>query len=189
MNKNSLPLFVLAGVAAPLILQLACGGKGPAVNSGDEAQVASASRPTPVVETAQSSNANTAASIPEATGTPVTERAMNARRPPKPTRSEVDENQERYRQMAAAQGSQIGNGPNDTWLWVITSSELRSSSSVFLGSKIKVDVDNGVVTLRGTVLTTQQSEAAEETARNIDGVASVKNELTVTPPEMKATRP
>ena len=46
-------------------------------------------------------------------------------------------------------------------------------------STINVDVDNSVVTLTGSVASTAQKSKAEQVARGIDGVKSVKNELRI----------
>jgi osmotically-inducible protein OsmY len=46
-------------------------------------------------------------------------------------------------------------------------------------TNIDVDSDNGVVTLKGKVDTAEAKKKAEEIARKVDGVKSVKNELTV----------
>jgi hyperosmotically inducible protein len=44
-----------------------------------------------------------------------------------------------------------------------------------------VDVVNDVVTLKGTVANANQKTKAEQVAKDIDGVKSVKNELKVAP--------
>ena len=46
---------------------------------------------------------------------------------------------------------------------------------------IDVDSDNGVVTLKGKVTTAEAKKKAEEIAKKVDGVKSVKNQLTVEP--------
>jgi hyperosmotically inducible periplasmic protein len=46
-------------------------------------------------------------------------------------------------------------------------------------TNIDVDSDNGVVTLKGKVDTAEAKKKAEEIAKKVDGVKSVKNELTV----------
>ena len=45
--------------------------------------------------------------------------------------------------------------------------------------KINVDVNNNVVTLRGTVDTAQQKQKTERIARDTDGVKQVNNQLRV----------
>jgi hyperosmotically inducible periplasmic protein len=46
-------------------------------------------------------------------------------------------------------------------------------------TNIDVDSDNGVVTLKGKVDTAEAKKKAEEIAKKVDGVKSVKNQLTV----------
>jgi hyperosmotically inducible protein len=47
------------------------------------------------------------------------------------------------------------------------------------GMKINVDSDNGVVTLKGKVNSPDVKKKAGDIAKKVDGVKSVKNELTV----------
>jgi osmotically-inducible protein OsmY len=46
-------------------------------------------------------------------------------------------------------------------------------------TKIDVDSDNGIVTLKGKVDTADQKKRAEAVAKKVGGVKSVKNQLTV----------
>jgi len=46
-------------------------------------------------------------------------------------------------------------------------------------STINVDVDNAVVTLSGTVATQAQKTKAAQVAKGVEGVKSVRNNLTV----------
>ncbi len=46
-------------------------------------------------------------------------------------------------------------------------------------STINVDVDNGVITLRGNVASNAQKEAAMKAANSVEGKKSVKNMLEV----------
>jgi hyperosmotically inducible protein len=48
-------------------------------------------------------------------------------------------------------------------------------------TNINVDSDDGVVTLKGKVTTADAKKRAEEVAKKVDGVKSVKNQLTVEP--------
>jgi hyperosmotically inducible protein len=94
------------------------------------------------------------------------------------TREEYDRNRAEYERDKGS--STIGAGANDSWLWfktraaMLTTSDLREST-------IDVDVVNDVVTLKGTVETAAQKTKAEQVAKDIDGVKSVKNELKVDP--------
>jgi len=76
--------------------------------------------------------------------------------------------------------SSIGQGANDSWLWFKTRAALLGTSDL-RESTINVDVANDVVTLKGTVETAAQKTKAEQVAKGIDGVKSVKNELKVAP--------
>ncbi|MFP5263257.1 MAG: BON domain-containing protein [Blastocatellia bacterium] len=51
------------------------------------------------------------------------------------------------------------------------------------GKAIEVKVENRIVTLGGAVETTAQRNGAEQTARAVDGVAGVANNITVTNPQ------
>jgi osmotically-inducible protein OsmY len=94
------------------------------------------------------------------------------------SREEYDKNRAEYERDKG--NSSIGTGANDSWLWfktraaMLTTSDLREST-------INVDVANDVVTLRGTVENAAQKTKAEQVAKGIDGVKSVKNELKVAP--------
>lgn len=48
-------------------------------------------------------------------------------------------------------------------------------------TRVKVESADGVVTLKGEVPTQQEKQAAEQAARRVAGVKSVKNEVTVNP--------
>jgi hyperosmotically inducible periplasmic protein len=74
--------------------------------------------------------------------------------------------------------STIGQGVNDSWLWFKTRSALMTTNDL-RDSTINVDVVNDVVTLRGTVGSAAEKTKAEQVAKGIDGVKSVKNELKV----------
>lgn len=76
--------------------------------------------------------------------------------------------------------STIGSGANDSWLWFKTRAALLTTSGIG-ESGINVDVVNDVVTLKGNVETAAEKTKAEQTAKAIDGVKSVKNELKVVP--------
>ena len=94
------------------------------------------------------------------------------------TREEYEKNKADYEKEKGS--STIGQGANDMWLWVKTRASLLGTSDL-RESTINVDVVNDVVTLKGTVATAAQKTKAEEVAKGIDGVKSVKNELKVAP--------
>ena len=94
------------------------------------------------------------------------------------TREEYEKNKADYDKDRGS--STIGSGANDSWLWVKTRASLLGTSDL-RESTINVDVVNDVVTLRGTVENAAQKTKAEQVAKGIEGVKSVKNELKVAP--------
>jgi osmotically-inducible protein OsmY len=94
------------------------------------------------------------------------------------TREEYDKNKEDYAGRAKETGSTVGSGLNDGWIWTKTKSALATSNDL-RDSTINVDVENAVITLRGSVATAAQKAAAEAAAKGIDGQKGIKNQLTV----------
>jgi osmotically-inducible protein OsmY len=109
-----------------------------------------------------------------ATSTPVPT-ANNNRAP---TREEYERNKERYNREAKESGRTVGTGVNDGWLWVKTRFDLAAADDL-RDSTINVDVDKAVVTLSGTVASAAQKTKAEQVAKAVEGVTSVKNMLKV----------
>lgn len=95
-----------------------------------------------------------------------------------PTREEYERDRERYDREARESGRTVGTGLNDGWLWVKTRFELAAADDL-RDSTINVDVENGVVTLTGTVATAAQKTRAEQVAKSVEGVRSVRNQLRV----------
>lgn len=93
-------------------------------------------------------------------------------------RADYDKNRADYERDRGS--STIGTGANDSWLWFKTRAALLTTSDL-RESTINVDAVNDVITLRGTVETAAQKTKAEQVAKDIDGVKSVKNELKVAP--------
>lgn len=94
------------------------------------------------------------------------------------TREEYDKDKDRYASDAKQAGATIGQGVEDGWLWTKTKSALATTDDL-RDSTINVDVENAVVTLRGSVGTAAQKAAAVKVAKAIDGVKDVKDSLTV----------
>ena len=67
---------------------------------------------------------------------------------------------------------------NDGWLWVKTRFDLAAADDL-RDSTINVDVDNAVVTLTGTVASAAQKTRAEQVAKSVTDVKSVRNQLRV----------
>ena len=126
------------------------------------------------------SNANTAANANANANanTAVANANTNTRRAP--TREEYDRDKDRYQREAKESGRKVGTGLNDGWLWVKTRFELAAADDL-RDSTINVDVDNAVVTLTGTVASAAQKTKAEQVAKAVEDVKSVKNMLKVAP--------
>ena len=104
-----------------------------------------------------------------------------------PTREEYERDRDRYEREAKESGRTIGSGANDGWLWVKTRFELATADDL-RDSTINVDVDQGVVTLTGTVATAAQKTRAEQVAKGVEDVRSVRNQLKVTADGANANR-
>ncbi|MCA1589615.1 MAG: BON domain-containing protein [Acidobacteria bacterium] len=93
-------------------------------------------------------------------------------------RADYDRDRSQYERDRG--NSKIGTGANDSWLWFKTRTALLTTSDL-RESTIDVDVENDVVTLRGTVETAAQKTRAMQVAKDIDGVKSVRDQLKVAP--------
>ncbi len=103
-----------------------------------------------------------------------------------PTRAEYDKNKQTYAQEAKTLGRKVGTGLDDGWLWTKTRFDLAAADDL-KDSTINVDVENGVVTLSGSVDNAQQRAKAETVAKAVSGVKNVKNMLTVAAKRTSAT--
>ena len=154
MTKNTI-ISSMAGLALALT-SVACGETARNDNSP-------ANRNTAVVTNAN--NANTRAAANDNRGRDV-------------TREDFDRDKDRYSKEAKDSGRKIGTGANDLWIWVKTRAALLAADDL-RDSTVNVDVDNDVVTLTGTVANAAQKTRAETVAKGIEGVKSVKNNVTV----------
>lgn len=134
------------------------------------------STPTNTNTSVRNANSNNTAVLVNATPAPAT----NANRwsNSNVTREEYDKNRAEYEREKGS--STIGSGVNDSWLWFKTRAALLTTNDL-RESTINVDVVNDIVTLKGTVENAAQKTKAEQVAKDIDGVKSVKNELKVAP--------
>ena len=121
----------------------------------------------------RNANSNTAVLV-NATATPANTNSANAN----VSREDYDRNRANYEKDKGS--STIGQGANDSWLWFKTRTALMTTADL-RDSTINVDAVNDVITLKGTVATAAQKTKAEQVAKDIDGVKSVKNELKVAP--------
>ncbi len=96
------------------------------------------------------------------------------------TRDDFDRDKARYESEAKETGSKFGTGANDLWLLTKTRAAFLATDDL-RESTINVDVDNAVVTLRGSVGSAAQKTAAVNVAKDIDGVTRVNDQLKVQP--------
>ena len=96
------------------------------------------------------------------------------------TREEANANRSSIEAEAKRTGGSFGQGANDAWIWTKTRAALASTNDL-QDSTINVDVNDGVITLKGEVKTQQQVAAADKAAKAIEGKKSVVNQLKVNP--------
>jgi osmotically-inducible protein OsmY len=89
---------------------------------------------------------------------------------------------EQQRQAAKDRGDKIGNSPEDARIYSQLVGKLSSSNLPF--QQIKIEVEEGVITLRGNVSNENQKTEAQKAAQQVEGVKQVNNEL-----EVKAGQP
>ena len=148
-------LTITAGAA--LALAAACGGGANNNNAG---------------------NANRANTNASPTATPTPTPARSAYNENYNTRADYDRADTNYRAEARNAGQTIGQGLEDGWIHFKTRAALAAVDDL-RDSTINVDVDNNVVTLRGSVGSAAQKAAAAKAAQGVEGVKSVRNQLTV----------
>jgi osmotically-inducible protein OsmY len=101
-------------------------------------------------------------------------------KPNEVARSEYTEEMARTTaERARAAGNKIGSSLDDAWIYSKIEAKLFANTDV-TSRHINVDVENKVVTLRGTVPSHADKEEAERVASSTDGVAKVRNQLRVT---------
>ena len=94
------------------------------------------------------------------------------------TEAEYEKDKARYGTEAKEAGDTIGSGLKDGWLWTKTKGSLAGVDDL-RDSTINVDVDNGVITLRGNVANAAQKAAAVKAANGIEGKKSVVDKLQI----------
>jgi len=120
----------------------------------------------------RAANAN-AVATPVATATP----AGSAYNRNYNSKEEYEKDKANYRAEAKNKNESIGEGLEDGWIHIKVRAALATVDDL-RDSTINVDVDNNVVTLRGSVGSAAQKAAAEKAAK-VDGVKSVSNKLEV----------
>ena len=94
------------------------------------------------------------------------------------TEADYEKDKARYTGEAKEAGDTIGAGLKDGWLWTKTKGALAAVDDL-RDSTINVDVEDGVITLRGNVANAAQKAAAMKAANGIEGKKSVKDSLQI----------
>jgi hyperosmotically inducible protein len=124
-------------------------------------------------------NANRAANAnAAATATPTATPAASVYNRNYNSKEDYKKDETSYRAEAKNAGSTIGSGLEDGWIHLKVRAALAAVDDL-RDSTINVDVDNNVVTLRGSVANAAQKTKAAAEAQKVDGVKSVTNKLEV----------
>jgi len=153
--------LLVATLFASLFLQLACTRKS-------ETTTQAAREPERVESTEPRSSTEPTTST-ERTTTEQSRTMTRSQFTPEMARAEVEK--------AKRNGDTVGGSTEDAWIYSKINSQLTGDKDS-TERKIHIDVDNGVVTLRGTVDSMQQKEEAERIAKETEGVKRVNNRLT-----------
>jgi hyperosmotically inducible periplasmic protein len=122
-------------------------------------------------------NANRAVNV-NATATPAATPAGSAYNRNYNSREDYKKDETSYRDEAKKGGSTIGSGLEDGWIHLKVRAALAAVDDL-RDSTINVDVDNNVVTLRGSVANAAGKAAAAKAANAVEGVKSVTNKLEI----------
>jgi hypothetical protein len=153
---------LVAGLALAL-LAFGCGGDANDNRTGTNANAV-------VVNTNHNANANSNANA----NANANRGAYNANI----SQEDYDKQKDDFGKKAKDLGDKVGSGLTDGWLWVKTRGALLAADDLE-ESNINVDVNNGVVTLRGTVPSQDHVKKADTAAKGVGGIKSVQNQLKV----------
>jgi hypothetical protein len=128
---------------------------------------------------ANARNANTAVVTNTATNTSTTYSSNTNRWNANISREEYEKNRSEYEKNKGSSET-IGQSVEDSWLWFKTKSALMTTSDL-RDSTINIDVDNGVITLKGTVASAAEKTKANQVANGIEGKKKVVDQLKVAP--------
>ena len=166
--KRLTALFVALALAA---LGAACGGETTTENR------------TTINTTTNTANGNTTTTTTTNTTVTANRGAYNANI----SQAEYEKDKETFAQKAKDAGEKIGSGLTDGWLWVKARGALLAADDLE-ESGISVDVENGVITLRGTVPNSDQMKKADAAVKGISGSKGVQNQLKVGAANANANR-
>lgn len=113
-----------------------------------------------------------------ATATPTATPAGSAYNRNYNSKDEYKKDEANYRAEAKNKNESIGQGLEDGWIHLKVRAALAAVDDL-RDSTINVDVDNNVVTLRGSVANAASKKAAEDAAKKVEGVKSVTDKLEI----------
>lgn len=94
------------------------------------------------------------------------------------SQEEYEKDKETFGQKAKDLGDKVGSSLTDGWIWTKTRGALLAADDLE-ESGINVDVNNGVITLRGTLPNADQIKKADAAAKGVSGNKGVQNQLKV----------
>ena len=103
------------------------------------------------------------------------------------SQEDYEKDKETFAQKAKDAGDKVGAAASDGWLWVKARGALLAADDLE-ESGINVDVNNGMITLRGTVPNNDQVKKADAAVKGIGGSKGVQNQLKVGAGDANANR-
>ena len=94
------------------------------------------------------------------------------------SQADYEKDKETFSQKAKDAGDKIGSAATDGWLWVKARGALLAADDLE-ESGINVDVNDGVITLRGTVPSQDHVKKADAAVKGLSGSKSVQNQIKV----------
>ena len=153
-------LSTLLMIAALTLLSFGCGDSGNTTNATNKANVAVVTNTTNTTTTVNSNAGN------------ANRGAYNANI----SQEDYEKDKETFGQKAKELGDKVGTSLTDGWLWAKTRGALMGVDDLE-ESAINVDVNNGIITLRGTVPNQDQVKKADAAAKGVSGSKGVQNQL------------
>jgi osmotically-inducible protein OsmY len=172
MNKK---LITLGFVAAASLALAGC----ETANTGTTANKASANANTATVVNSSAVNSNSVSPISTTNTTTVNTNAgtMKSNINYNGTAKDNESQRSSIEAEAKTAGAKIGTGAEDWWIWSKTQAAFKTSTTLKDSTGINVDVNNSMITLRGTVPTEADVKEADKIAKGISGQKGVQNQL------------
>jgi hyperosmotically inducible periplasmic protein len=98
-------------------------------------------------------------------------------KPQEMARANYDQQSDQERQIAKSRGDSIGNSAEDARIHSQIMHKLSDAKAKF--QNVKIDVDEGVVTLRGNVESGAEKAKIQQSVQQVEGVKRIDNKLEV----------